>query len=674
MRSRRLLVSAVALLIAGSAAAQELVPVGDPIEIRPATTTPNWGFEPRVAVSPADGSFMVVWSESTSAPFKISARRFGPGGQPLDLEPLQANTTTEHYQGYQSAVANRNGEFLVVWAGSPSGIDVFDVFGQRFDRDGARIGGQATYNQDPSGASNLSVAMAPGGDFAVGWERYFSYDIGFRRFNAAGAPLQDDALANTHTDGNQYNSAVAIDPADGTSLVAWVSQGQHSAAGGCTPLGSAPARFWNHDVVARRYDASGQPLGGEIHVSVSRDWGLRFHRPAVVGLGGGAFLVAWLDTPPCDTTAPRLIKGRIVRGDGSLGEELELSDATAAGKGWPLLMPVPGRGFLAHWYEAGRGYLVRRFDLQGTNTGPDTIVIPAPLPGEYIEGVGMATDVSGNLIVAWGRSVEVTPPEGSSYYSYHLLAQLWALPETLTPTGDDVTARPLDPATNTLPVQLTFSTVTAPGATSVTSSSEPPAPVLSGFSLGEPPVYYDVTTTAAFQGPIEVCFSYAGIAFPQGQLPCILHGENGAFVPLPSWSDPARQLVCAQTPSLSPFVLASLPVKTVGIDVKPGGWPNSINLEAAGSTPVAVLGARGFDVRAVDALSLSFAGTPALRLSNGKPMVETKDVNRDGRVDLVAYFSTRALKLGPNDATATLEGRTRDAKLIRGTDAVRVVK
>jgi hypothetical protein len=193
-----------------------------------------------------------------------------------------------------------------------------------------------------------------------------------------------------------------------------------------------------------------------------------------------------------------------------------------------------------------------------------------------------------------------------------------------------------------MPVQLTFSTVTAPGTTSVTSSSEPPAPVQSGFSLGE--------------------------------LPCILHGENGAYVPLPSWRDPERQLVCAQTPSLPPIVLASLPVKTVGIDVKPGGWPDSIKLGAAGNTPVAVLGARGFDVRAVDALSLSFAGTPALRRSNGKPMVETKDVNPDGRVDFVAYFSTRALKLGPNDTTATLEGRTRDAKLIRGSDALRMVK
>ena len=76
----------------------------------------------------------------------------------------------------------------------------------------------------------------------------------------------------------------------------------------------------------------------------------------------------------------------------------------------------------------------------------------------------------------------------------------------------------------------------------------------------------------------------------------------------------------------------------------------------------------------MDGLSLTFAGAPALRLPNGQPLVETKDVNRDGRLDLVAYFTTRTLKLTLLDTTAALEGRTRDMKGIRGTDTVRVVK
>jgi hypothetical protein len=40
----------------------------------------------------------------------------------------------------------------------------------------------------------------------------------------------------------------------------------------------------------------------------------------------------------------------------------------------------------------------------------------------------------------------------------------------------------------------------------------------------------------------------------------------------------------------------------------------------------------------------------------------------------VAYFSTRALSLTTTDTSAAIEGLTSDMKLIRGTDAVRVVR
>ena len=60
---------------------------------------------------------MAVWSETMGSPrYSIQARRFGPGGQPLDPAPVQANTTTTGYQGYQTVAANNNGKSLVVWS------------------------------------------------------------------------------------------------------------------------------------------------------------------------------------------------------------------------------------------------------------------------------------------------------------------------------------------------------------------------------------------------------------------------------------------------------------------------------------------------------------------------------------------------------------------------------
>ena len=119
-------------------------------------------------------------------------------------------------------------------------------------------------------------------------------------------------------------------------------------------------------------------------------------------------------------------------------------------------------------------------------------------------------------------------------------------------------------------MQLTFSTVTVPGTTSVTSGTEPPGPAPSGFSLGYPAIYYDVATSAQFTGNIEVCFSYTGVTFRVGEEPRLVHYENGQPVDLPTTVNTAREIVCGTTLSLSPFSLASVPMQTVGIDVKPG--------------------------------------------------------------------------------------------------------
>ena len=132
-----------------------------------------------------------------------------------------------------------------------------------------------------------------------------------------------------------------------------------------------------------------------------------------MGLGGGEFLVAWLDTRPtqCWPGAPQVIKGRIIRATERSARRSPSATSAAGGKGWPLLASAPGRGFLAHWYEAGRGYLVRPFDRQGVPTGPDTFVIPPLASNEHVGGIAMATDGSGNLVVVWDRVFDLSTLE-----------------------------------------------------------------------------------------------------------------------------------------------------------------------------------------------------------------------------------------------------------------------
>lgn len=54
----------------------------------------------------------------------------------------------------------------------------------------------------------------------------------------------------------------------------------------------------------------------------------------------------------------------------------------------------------------------------------------------------------------------------------------------------------------------------------------------------------------------------------------------------------------------------SPPVHQVSIDIKPGSYPNSVNLGSRGTIPVAIFSSSAFDARTVDPLSVSLASAP----------------------------------------------------------------
>lgn len=103
------------------------------------------------------------------------------------------------------------------------------------------------------------------------------------------------------------------------------------------------------------------------------------------------------------------------------------------------------------------------------------------------------------------------------------------------------------------------------------------------------------------------------------------------------------------------------------IDIKPGSYPNSINLRSKGLVPVAMLSTENLDAYSVDPNSIQFAGASPIRW-----VIE--DVDGDGNNDMLLYFRTAELSGLSGDSTeATLTGNTSDGAPFEGTDSVNIV-
>ncbi len=117
------------------------------------------------------------------------------------------------------------------------------------------------------------------------------------------------------------------------------------------------------------------------------------------------------------------------------------------------------------------------------------------------------------------------------------------------------------------------------------------------------------------------------------------------------------------------------PFPNIRIDIKPGGFPNSINLKSKGVIPVAILSEPGFaPVTDVNRSTLTFGATGSEPSFTGRCDATVGDLNGDGTPALVCYFDTEKTNFTSSSTTGTLRGQTTGEIPPEGTDSVRIVR
>ncbi|HKP37368.1 MAG TPA: PKD domain-containing protein [Pyrinomonadaceae bacterium] len=189
----------------------------------------------------------------------------------------------------------------------------------------------------------------------------------------------------------------------------------------------------------------------------------------------------------------------------------------------------------------------------GTDGSIQLIMVRASLAPEF----GGGTPVSSSTATVWnsnGRFAVFGRITGGTFTDGIFLS----VPEVPinTPPGASVPVTTVDSTTGTTPVNLTFDNVTTAGATTLTTSSGGPA-IPNAFALGDPPIFYNIETTATFAGSINICIDFSAASFPPGSNLRLLHFDGTSWVDVTS-SPPSGNIICGSVTSLSPFTVVEV--------------------------------------------------------------------------------------------------------------------
>ena len=393
---RRSLLPGAVLLAVLPAAARGQIRAGAEFQVN--SYTFNAQFGPAVAAD-ANGNFVVVWTSvgQDGSINGLVGRRFDAAGTPRGSE-FQVNTYTTGYQ-FQAAVASdADGNFVVVWVSTGQDGSADGVFGQRFDANGVRQGGEFLVNSYTTGDQHSAgVAAGANGDFVVVWSSDDGSLEGIfaQRFNASGTPQGAEFPVNTFTPSRQFMPAVAADTS-GNFVVVWQSYANDGS---------------QYGIFGQRFDAAGTPQGSEFRAN-SYTTGAQL-LPHVAADASGAFVVAW-ESFAQDGSSTGLFGQRFDATGIPRGGEFQINSYTTSYQVNPVVASDAHGDFVVVWTSySGQdgnatGVFGRHFDASGAPFGAD-FQVNSYTTGYQTRAV-VASSAHGDFVVAWDSD----PQEGSS--------------------------------------------------------------------------------------------------------------------------------------------------------------------------------------------------------------------------------------------------------------------
>jgi phosphoheptose isomerase len=247
------------------------------------------------------------------------------------------------------------------------------------------VGSDIPVNTTTAGAQqNHTVVVADDGSYVVVWtgsKTGVDDDGGifFQRFDSTGTAVGSETLVNIgSTTGVQTAPATGMD-ADGNFVITW----QSADADG-------------EGIFARRFDASGNPVGGEIAVNnVTVD---EQTDPSIAVANDGSFVISWTGYAGSKTD----VFARQFNSDGTAkGNQFTVNTTTAQDQNDSAVAIDDAGNFVVTWFDSGgKDIYARTFDASGAWITEFDFVVNS-YTTDWQQRASVAMDADGNFVVTW---------------------------------------------------------------------------------------------------------------------------------------------------------------------------------------------------------------------------------------------------------------------------------
>ncbi|MBR0556094.1 calcium-binding protein [Ciceribacter sp. L1K23] len=348
----------------------------------------------------ADGGWIVTWSSESQdgSSYGTYQQHYGANGQPIGGETL-ISTSTIGSQQETSVSALDDGGWIVTWAGRDA-QNFGEVYQQRFDADGRKVGTETLVNEFGTGDQRTPVVttLADGG-WIVAWESPevdgSSSGVSMQRYDASGNKVGGETIANTTRAGHQYSPTVT-GLADGGWVVSWVGAGDTS-----------------YDVFQQRFGSDGEHIGAETRINIGTD--RTQFIPTTIALGDGGWLVTW--TSDDGTEGYNVYQQRYAADGSTDGAQLTVNSTIAGDQFNSSAVALADGGWVVAWQnkpsdDASNDVYMQRYDAEGRAVGSETLISVTTANAQYSPVLSALSD--GSWVVSWVSFGQ----DGSSYGIY----------------------------------------------------------------------------------------------------------------------------------------------------------------------------------------------------------------------------------------------------------------